>query len=513
MRGQRICGQESAFRRVRYIGMAAIFGTGLLTGCMPEDHQAGDGGHVSVAPIHTTSEQVQRVGKVDFLKGGSPALAALRPQVEETPAPADHSGNDSSATLPVAAAGNDKLSQFHRALSALEAGTRHKPVTVLHLGDSHIASDRLTGDLREMFQKRFGDAGRGLMMPGYPFPYYRARGVRFAKSGKWSSANSFKRAGGLYGLTGVRLTTRDKNARLSLASLTGPFEWAEVALLAGPGQGTAVVAVDSTGTVAETRQSEPDVRRVRIQHKGSTLSIRARGDGPVTVLSWAIGQNRPGVRYVNLGIPGATADTPRLWDADFVAADIAGLEPDLVVLGFGTNEGFNDGLDIAAYEARVEELVDDLTRASPGASLAIIGPADSARFPRYAKGKKSASCRALNNFERSSYGKLRRARSTRLARWHAPPKLDDVRGALERVARRRKAHYWDWAGSMGGPCAVHDWVRGKPQLASPDHVHITREGSRRSAQAFFESLMTGYDVPAKLASRSGGAEKQRSVSR
>lgn len=513
MRGQRIRGRESAFRSVRSIGVAVLLGAALQVGCTPEDREARDEGS-SVSPFHTTSEQVHRIRKADFLKVIAPKVAAVRPEPkDDVPSRTTPPGDDVRVTASEAAVGNKKLTGFHRALRALEGGLRHRPVTILHLGDSHIASDRFSGDLREMFQERFGGAGRGLMMPGYPFPYYRARGVRFDKSGKWSSANSFKRAGGLYGLTGVRLTTREKNAQLSLASLTGPFEWAEVSFLTGSGQGSAVVSVDGKGKVAEMKRSEPEVLRVRIEHKGSRLDIRAQGDGPVTVLSWAVGQNRPGVRYINLGIPGATADTPRLWDAEFVAADVARLEPDLIVLGFGTNEGFNDGLDANAYEARVEKLTDDLLRASPASSLAIIGPADSARFPRFAKGKKNAPCRALDDSERRNYRKLWRARSAKLGRWHAPPKLDAVRGALSRVADQRKAHYWDWASAMGGPCAVHDWVRAKPRLATPDHVHITRAGSRRSARLFFASLMEGYDMPAKLASRSGATRKQMSVSR
>ena len=513
MCGRRIRGQESLQGLKRYRGTVAILGTVVLAACAPEEPRTGADAHVSVSPVRTTSDQVQRISKADALKIVASAHAGVGIQSEEMPAVVSPPKADPEVAVRAPVAGDRKLSRFHRALGALESGQRHKPITILHLGDSHIASDRFSGDLREMFQKRFGDAGRGLMMPGYPFPYYRARGVKFAKKGKWKAANSFKRAGGLFGLTGVRLATREKNAKLSLASLTGPFEWAEVAFLAGPGKGTATVAVDDTAQVARTGVSKPGVHRVRIEHKGSTLGIRARGDGPVTVLSWSVGHNRPGLRYVNLGIPGATADTPRLWDAEFVAADVAGLEPDLIVLGFGTNEGFNDGLDIAAYQARVDELIDMLMRAAPGASLAIIGPADSARFPRFAKGRKGAHCRALDDTERRNYRKLWRARSATLARWHAPPKLDGVRGALERVAETRKAHYWDWSRTMGGPCAVHEWVRGKPRLAAPDHVHITGEGARRSARAFYDSLMSGYDAPAKLASRSVGDAAQHSVSR
>ena len=500
MRGQRIHGQESAFRSARNASLVILLGAVLLSGCGPDERAARDEG-AATSPLPTTSDQIARAAKADYLN--PPEYMAGRSRATVA-APAGDAG---------AAAGNGALARFYGALRALERGLRHKPVTILHLGDSHIASDRFTGDLRDMFQKRFGDAGRGLMMPGYPFGYYRARGVRFAKNGKWSPANSFKGAGGLFGLTGVRLTAAKKDATLSLTSQTGPFEWAEVSFLSGPKQGTASFSVDGVGQDVATKKPKSEVQRVRIEHKGMELSVRVRGDGPVTVLSWAVGHNRPGVRYVNLGIPGATADTPRLWDAALVASDVAALAPDLIVLGFGTNEGFDDRLDIAAYEVRVNSLADDLLQAAPHASLAIIGPADGARFPKFAKGRKSAGCRALDGSERRDYAKLWRSRSAKLARWHAPPSLNAVRHALARVATRRQAHYWDWAGFMGGPCAVHGWVKAVPPLAMVDHVHITGDGAKRSAQAFFASLMEGYATPDEVASRSGADRVPVRVSR
>lgn len=515
MRGLRNLGQESVAnyaRRVVPITFLCAL-VPLLAGCLPEEErQAGDDAAEKIVSFQSTSEQVQRARKADFLKPAGSELADVRPQTMGRPAPARPPAERAAPRTPQRPR-NYFLAGFHGALRGLDTGLRHKPVTILHLGDSHIAADRFTGDLRELFQDRFGDAGRGLMMPGFPFAYYRARGVRFAKHGAWAAANSLRKAQGLYGLTGVRLTTRQKNARLSLTSQTGPFEWVEVAFLAGPRQGSAVVAVDGQGKLAKTAADTDGIHRVRIEQKGRTLSVRANGDGPVTVLSWAIGHNRPGVRYVNLGIPGATADTTRRWDPELVSKDVVNLDPDLIVLGFGTNEGFNDRLDIAAYEKRVGALAARLKRAAPDASLAIIGPADGARFPRFAKGSKSAACRPLDAGEKRDYGRLLRARSARLARWHAPPKLSKVRGALKRVAQRVNAHFWDWSAMMGGPCSIHEWSRSQPKLALSDHVHISAEGGRRSAQAFFKSLMTGFDGSGKLASRSDGAFRSANVSR
>ena len=38
-------------------------------------------------------------------------------------------------------------------------------VRVLHIGDSHIQAEMVTNDLRRLLQERYGNAGRGLLMP------------------------------------------------------------------------------------------------------------------------------------------------------------------------------------------------------------------------------------------------------------------------------------------------------------------------------------------------------------
>ena len=101
---------------------------------------------------------------------------------------------------------NVALSRFFSALAKLEARQPGQTVTILHLGDSHIAADRFSGDLREQFQSRFGDAGRGMLMPGL----YLADGVKFDRGGEWQAALSTGSVPGPYGLTGAKLTARSQ---------------------------------------------------------------------------------------------------------------------------------------------------------------------------------------------------------------------------------------------------------------------------------------------------------------
>src|SRR5580704_618750 len=75
------------------------------------------------------------------------------------------------------------LAPFFAALAALEERQAQDPVRVLQLGDSHTANDSLSGRLRDRFQARFGDAGRGWLPAGIPFKYYRPHQVSVSETG------------------------------------------------------------------------------------------------------------------------------------------------------------------------------------------------------------------------------------------------------------------------------------------------------------------------------------------
>lgn len=389
------------------------------------------------------------------------------------------------------------LASFYDALRALDSGQRKRPVTILHLGDDHIAADRFTSDLRKRFQSRFGDAGRGFMAPGV----FRADGVKIAKGGYWSVASSARDDPGAYGLAGVNVSADSRKSWLRLTATDGPFDFAEVTFLVSPQTGSAEISVDGAPKTVTTRSSVPSWKRIRLNRKGRELLVRPSGDGAITLLSWAIGNNRPGVRYVSLGLPGATALTTERWSEPLIAADIKAIEPDLIIVSYGTNEGFDDNLDVKDYAARVERMLKLLKREAPNVSLLVIGPPDAARMPQFAvaSGVATDACRPLGKNERKLYRASIRARDPRLGRWHTPLRLDTVREALAYQAARIGAWYWDWSEIMGGSCGIHAWVHQTPQLAASDHVHLTAEGSRRSADALFLRLIYGYDRYSQLA--------------
>ena len=76
--------------------------------------------------------------------------------------------------------------------------------------------------------------------------------------------------------------------------------------------------------------------------------MRALTDAPVTVTGVDVGREGDGVSYLSLGFPGATVQCLQRLTTENLADDLRRMAPDYVVLAFGTNEGFNDNLDISA---------------------------------------------------------------------------------------------------------------------------------------------------------------------
>ncbi len=107
--------------------------------------------------------------------------------------------------------------------------------------------------------------------------------------------------------------------------------------------------------------------------------MRALSDAPVTVTGVEVARDGDGVSYISLGFPGATVQLLQKLAAENLADELRRLAPDIVVLAFGTNEGFNDALDVAAYSAQYEQIVHRLQALRPGLRVVMIGPPDGAR--------------------------------------------------------------------------------------------------------------------------------------
>ena len=356
------------------------------------------------------------------------------------------------------------LAAFRTALerSARPDSAKDRPhgLAVIQIGDSHTANDAFSGRMRELLQARVGDGGRGMLPPGIPHDWYRPARVSVTNDGF-----RIVRAAPV-GLPALRQHA-DGPASMTISAQPGEFEHTSIEVLTQPGGGTIEITT-SDGRMARVSTAGPAAPR-RVQAPTTTatawVQVAAMGDGAVDMLSWTAERGRGGATWSNLGTVGATMELMQRWDTHIAAGETLSLQPALIVLAFGTNEGFKDSTDLEAYPALVRATIRRLRAAAPRASILVAGPPGGVRPARLG----GTACPD--------------------AAYAVPANLPRVRAILRRVAAAEGAAFWDWSEAMGGDCAIIAWSQTDPPMAARDHVHLLVPGARATAEALFAFLM------------------------
>lgn len=446
------------------------------------------------------------------------------------------------------------LAKFHDWLAKLE--TRQVPrVEILQIGDSHTAGDQFTGRLRQLFQQRFGKGSRGFIPPGIPHEHYAPQQIVVSQTGDWENtiSSTAQAHTAIFGFTGMLARGRQPTGILSIEDRTGTrLSFVQVGVISRPDGGSADILVDGQPyDRLETKQPETRYAKtwLSIEGVGKRIALRPRGDGPVDLTEIGFFGAGRGVEVSNIGFPGAQAAVLDKWHWETVERQLADIGVGLVILAFGTNEGFAPADRIAATYARTfERQLRAVATAVPGASIAVVGPPDANRYPRYClpplppepvpppvapeqqpaggirdqaeqptptgpapartevhAAKKAskpvkrpdppadAICKPLGSDERPRYDALIDAKDGVLCRWHTPAAIPLVRRIQRDVAARNGAFFWDWSALLEGECGADRWAR--RGLASKDRVHFTSNGYALAAERFYTALVSGYVRP------------------
>ena len=364
-------------------------------------------------------------------------------------------------------------------------------LTILQIGDSHTAADFFSGRVRDKLQEAFGAGGDAFVVPGKPHVGVRSAVFSSDASDDWSyealqRSDDRKR----FHLSGFNALTHHASAALTMRSRNGrAYDYANVSFLAQPGGGRAEVLLDgaSAGEVSldgESGHVVPFAARLKNGQEFHELVVRALDDAGVGVAGVKLGRDGDGVSYLSIGYPGATVQLLQKLDNGNLADDFRDLQPDVVVLAFGTNEGFNDNLDVGLYIQQYEQIVRRLQALRPGLKVVIVGPADAAR--------PSGQCHAEGVGQHCTSGVVQAASSdagSGNCKFPVPPKLNLVREAQRKLAQKIGAAFWDWSSVQPGPCGAQVWAAANPPLMAHDYVHMTLDGYKQSADRFADFLI------------------------
>ena len=372
------------------------------------------------------------------------------------------------------APGQSGLASFFYDLQRLQAG-RLDHVRILQLGDSHTAGDVFSGYLRSRFQERFGDAGRGMMPPGYTYRGLRQTEVKVTQSGGWVIHDSLKASDpGPFGISGFLATSTYAGARMTVSPVApGGFDIARVNYLHSTSGGPLEVLLDGRiAKVVPTAGPADTPGSLDLSTPPGTQTLEIIADTPgIRITSWGVESFHPGVLFDSFGVSGATVDIFNHWNPLLVQWDLKQLRPSLIIVAYGTNEAFQLGFDAATYKQIFAQVLRSLKRMAPEASILVVGP--------------PGGQRSISNQKRSpSTGST--------GRWETPESVTEVRYIQHDAAVAFGDGYWDWATVLGGTRGFNNWVYSDPPLVRSDHVHFTVLGYETSAKALFNFLMDSY---------------------
>jgi lysophospholipase L1-like esterase len=346
------------------------------------------------------------------------------------------------------------------------------PVHILQIGDSHSANDNFAGAWRAILQARFGDGGRGVMPPGRPWAGYATREVTVGQSAGWSFETTLQAVhdgrSDLFGLSGYRFTATAPGAQMTMTADPGhDFTHLVVCGASGPGGGSISISIGAERTTMDLHGllRSAQCGEVNSDTPVTQASISAIEPG-ATVLSWATFRDGPGMIVSNLGVVGAEL-RHFVPNGDAAAsAEMKAYQPDLVVIAFGTNDGFDAHVSPPAYAARLRDVIHRVRRWAPGVPILLFGAPDAETRNPALRANAELTPPATPGYDG----------------WFSPPGLSDIRIAQRQVAAEEHVALWEWAASMGGPGATRTWASAQPPLQRGDHVHFTVQGGEVLAQ-------------------------------
>jgi len=365
------------------------------------------------------------------------------------------------------------LVPFFEQLYRQQRGELAGPLRVLHFGDSHVAADEWTGDVREHLQQTFGDGGSGYSLAGRPWNSYRRQDVKSGSTRGWHSDGLVGRTGdGIYGLGGVSMSTSAPRQSVYLLAEGQQFE---LYYLQQPGGGA--IQIYDNGMPVERLSTEGERAPSYFHYDAEPGSHRLEAEtldrAPVRLFGW-VAEKPTGVTYEALGINGAQASVILNWNQEVLKSNIERRNPALIVLSYGTNEGGQKDWTLESYRDMFSRLIERLRADAPTATILVVGPPD-------------------------------RAIRVRGKGWVTLDNMDMIVEAERQAALAQGCAFWDQRAKMGGKGSMREWVLAG--MAQNDHTHLTGPGYHMIGDAMFRDLMSEYRLFVKAREALAAAPK------
>ena len=335
------------------------------------------------------------------------------------------------------------LHSFYTSLPAAQT----RVVRVVHYGDSQIEEDRMTQQIREMLQNRYGGKGVGLLPLVQTIPTVTTR-QELRMNGRNVTPMQGPRRYLVYG-------PKHDQRKDGLYGPMGQSAWMADSLVRGSEAVDAVAVPQTDGSHYELWKVFAD-SSVHYTCSGDTVHLR--GKGAVYGMSQESGT---GIIVDNIPMRGCLGLVFTHVDSAQLGTFYRDENVRLIIMQYGGNAiPFNKKAGtIQSIVYGLRDQVRYIRACAPQTSILFIGPSDML---------------TLSNGE-----------------WVTYPMVPYMDGLLRKMALEENIAYFSLYRWMGGAGSMLRWK--ELGLAGEDGVHFTRAGARKAGKAVAEWLLEGTE--------------------
>lgn len=343
-------------------------------------------------------------------------------------------------------------------------------VPVVHLGDSHLQADHLSGRVRIELQKKFGNAGRGLV---YPYRVARTNEPQNFKSWtntSWGAKRVVATSNPLpIGVSGITIETFDTSSviNLKIKNQEGlDYSFNKFTLFHEKGAhafdytvcdefSCDIGFINSLDTTSKLFSSS--ILPKNVDHIMLTCSARDTNARCARINGLMLENGNPGILYHMIGVNGAEYihynRSPLFWQ------QLGKLSPQLIIVSLGTNDAYPLSFQEDIFRNAIDSFVNLVRESSPGCSIILTTPGDS--------------------FKKTRKGFVRNGNMSKASR------------IIVNYCKENNIAYWDMFTMMGGAGSMKKWFAAG--LSAKDRLHFNSRGYDLQGFLLFQALNKSFE--------------------
>jgi lysophospholipase L1-like esterase len=363
--------------------------------------------------------------------------------------------------------GGAYLNEFFGKLEKLRR-EKNQIISVMHIGDSHVQADWMTGRMRKNFQNYFGHAGRGLIVPARVAKTNESASIYSSSTGTWEVKKIISADQTLpSGVGGMTFHTTDSTAGLSVELRdSADFSNRNTKISVLYRKDTAGYFIElkdrskrTMGWIGSyTRENDSELSTIFPAGVVSGFSLQIKKAQPFqqrfTLYGLILENGQPGVLYHTVGVNGAKFK--HFAAATELIRQSKKLNPDLVIISLGTNDAGEFPSQDAGRNNHIINLIEEIRKYNPQATFLLT----------------------------TVPGHFRNVNKKQ-------PGIEQVNTAIQNIAAAQHVSVFDLYEAGGGKNFASRWT--KRDLLQADGIHFTKEGYELQGNMLFQAIINSFN--------------------